>query len=100
MDPLIIFGIFLALSLNFVNGRNDAANSIATVVATRSLSPWRAVLLSSLCNILGPFIFSTAVATTIGTGIVYPDSLTPLSIIVAMGIAISLIVIATHIGLP
>ena len=100
MEPLIIFGVILALSLNFVNGRNDAANSIATVVATRSLSPWRAVLLSSLSNILGPFIFTTAVAATIATGIVYPDSLTPLSIIVAMGIAISLILVATHIGLP
>jgi PiT family inorganic phosphate transporter len=100
MEPLIIFGVILALSLNFVNGRNDAANSVATVVATRSLSPWRAVFLSSLCNMLGPFIFSTAVATTIGTGIVYPDSLTPLSIIVAMGVAISLIITATRIGLP
>jgi PiT family inorganic phosphate transporter len=100
MEPLIIFGVVLALSLNFVNGVNDAANSVATVVATRSLSPWNAVLLSSLFNMLGPFIFTTAVATTIGTGIVYPDSLTPLSIIVAMGIAISLIFGATRAGLP
>ena len=44
MEPLIIFGVILALFLNFVNGANDAAHSIATVVATRSLSPWRAVL--------------------------------------------------------
>ena len=100
MEPLIIFGVILALSLNFVNGVNDAAHSIATVVATRSLSPWRTVVLTSLSNMLGPFIFTTAVATTIGTGIVYPDSLTPLSIIVAMGIAIALIVTATRIGLP
>jgi len=100
MEPLIIFGVILALSLNFVNGVNDAAHSIATVVATRSLSPWRAVLLTSLCNALGPFIFTTAVATTIGTAIVHPGSLNPLSIIVAMGIAISLVFIATRAGLP
>lgn len=100
MEPLIIFGVILALSLNFVNGANDAAHSIATVVATRSLSPWRAVLLTSLCNMLGPFIFTTAVATTIGTAIVHPGSLNPVSIIVAMGIAISLVFIATRAGLP
>jgi len=100
MEPLIIFGVILALFLNFVNGANDAAHSIATVVATRSLSPWRAVLMTSLCNMLGPFIFTTAVATTIGTAIVHPGSLNPVSIIVAMGVAISLVFVATRAGLP
>jgi len=100
MEPLIIFGVVLALALNFVNGLNDAAHSIATVVATKSLSPWRAVLLTSLCNMLGPFIFTTAVATTIGTAIVHPGSLTPVSIIVAMGAAISLVFVATRSGIP
>ncbi|MDD1699186.1 MAG: inorganic phosphate transporter [Methanoregula sp.] len=100
MEPLIIFGVVLALALNFVNGLNDAAHSIATVVATKSLSPWRAVLLTSLCNMLGPFIFTTAVATTIGTAIVHPGSLTPISIIVAMGAAISLVFVATRSGIP
>jgi PiT family inorganic phosphate transporter len=100
MEPLIIFGVILALALNFVNGANDAATSIATVMATRSLSPWRAVLLSSICNMLGPFIFTTAVATTIGTAIVDLGSLTPLSIIVAIGVAISLVFVATRAGLP
>ncbi len=100
MEPLIIFGVILALCLNFVNGVNDAAHSIATVVATKSLTPWHAVLLTSLCNMLGPFIFTTAVATTIGTAIVYPGSLTPVSIIVAMGVAISLVFVATRGGIP
>mgnify|MGYP001274361147 CR=1 FL=1 len=100
MEPLIIFGVILALALNFVNGLNDAAHSIATVVATKSLSPWHAVLLTSLCNMGGPFIFTTAVATTIGTAIVHPDSLNPLSIIIAMGVAISLVFVATRFGLP
>ncbi|MGA2912174.1 MAG: inorganic phosphate transporter [Methanoregula sp.] len=100
MEPLIIFGVILALALNFVNGLNDAAHSIATVVATKSLSPWRAVLLTSLCNMLGPFIFTTAVATTIGTAIIHPGSLTPISIIIAMGTAISLVFVATRAGLP
>jgi inorganic phosphate transporter, PiT family len=100
MDPLIIFGVILALALNFVNGLNDAAHAIATVVATRSLSPWHSVILTSICNMLGPFIFTTAVATTIGTAIIYPGTLTPVSIIVAMGVAISLVFVATRAGLP
>jgi PiT family inorganic phosphate transporter len=100
MDPLIIFGVILALALNFVNGLNDAAHSIATVVVTKSLSPWRAVLLTSVCNMLGPFIFTTAVAATIGTAIIKSGSLTPVSIIVAMGTAISLVFVATRAGLP
>ncbi len=100
MEPLIIFGVILALALNFVNGLNDAAHSIATVVATKSLSPWRAVLLTSLCNMLGPFIFTTAVAATIGTAIVHPGSLNPVSIVVAMGVAISLVFVATRSGIP
>jgi PiT family inorganic phosphate transporter len=100
MDTLILFGIILALALNFVNGLNDASHSVATVVATKALSPWRAVLLTSICNILGPFIFTTAVATTIGTSIVHPGSLTPISIIVAMGTAIVLVFVATRTGIP
>jgi PiT family inorganic phosphate transporter len=100
MEPLIVFGVILALALNFVNGLNDAAHSIATVVATKSLSPWHAVLLTSLCNMAGPFIFTTAVATTIGTSIVHPDSLNPVSIVVAMGAAIALVFVATRSGIP
>lgn len=100
MEHLIIFGVILALALNFVNGLNDAAHSIATVVATKSLSPWNAVLLTSLCNMAGPFIFTTAVATTIGTAIVHPDSLNPVAIVVAMGTAIALVFVATRSGLP
>jgi inorganic phosphate transporter, PiT family len=100
MEPLILFGIILALGLAFVNGLNDAAHSIATVVATRALSPAKAVFLTAICNMLGPFIFTTAVAATIGTAIVTKSALTPASIIVAMAAAILLIFVATRIGIP
>src|SRR5512137_588961 len=100
MDVLIIFGIFLALLLNFVNGLNDASHSIATVVATRALSPLRASLSSALANFIGPFIFTTAVAATIGTELVIQDALTPLSIVIAMLSSITLVLFATYIGLP
>ncbi len=100
MDPLILFGITLALALNFVNGLNDASHSIATVVATKALSPLKATLATGICNMLGPFIFTTAVALTIGTEIIAPGSLTSLSIIIAMLVSITLVFVATRSGIP
>jgi PiT family inorganic phosphate transporter len=99
-EPLILFGIILALALNFVNGLNDASHSIATVVATKALSPAKAVFLTAFCNLVGPYLFTTAVAATIGTAIVSSDGLTPLSIVVAMGAAIILVFVATRSGIP
>lgn len=100
MDLLIITGIALALMLNFVNGVNDASHSIATVVETRALSPLKASVSSAIANFIGPFVFTTAVAATIGTALVVPGAMTPLSLVVAMLVSIMLILAATHIGLP
>jgi PiT family inorganic phosphate transporter len=100
LDPLILFGIILALALNFVNGLNDASHSIATVVATKALSPIKAVFYTAVCNMIGPFLFTTAVAATIGTAIVTRSGLTPLSIVVAMGASIALVFVATRAGIP
>ena len=100
MDLLIITGIALALMLNFVNGVNDASHSIATVVETRALSPLKASVSSAIANFIGPFVFTTAVAATIGTALVVPGAMTPLSLVVAMLVSIMLILTATHIGLP
>jgi PiT family inorganic phosphate transporter len=100
IEPLILFGIILALALNFVNGLNDASHSIATVVATKALSPAKAVLLTAVCNLAGPYLFTTAVAATIGTAIVIKDAMTPLSIVVAMSAAITLVFVATRSGIP
>jgi PiT family inorganic phosphate transporter len=100
MEPLILFGVVLALVLSFVNGLNDASHSIATVVATKALSPIKAVFATAICNVAGPFLFTTAVAATIGTAIVAKSGLTPLSIIVAMGTAIVLVFVATRAGIP
>lgn len=99
-EPIILFGIILALALNFVNGLNDASHSIATVVATKALTPAKAVLLTAICNLIGPYLFTTAVAATIGTAIVTQNALTPLSIVVAMGAAIVLVFVATRAGIP
>jgi len=100
MEPLILFGIILALALNFVNGLNDASHSIATVVATKALSPVKAVFATAICNLIGPFLFTTAVAATIGTAIISKSGLTELSIVVAIGTAIILVFVATRAGIP
>jgi PiT family inorganic phosphate transporter len=83
-----------------VNGLNDASHSIATVVETKALSPWKASMSSALANFIGPFIFTTAVAATIGTALVIQDALTPASLIIAMLTSIFLIFLATRIGFP
>jgi len=100
MDPVILFGVALALVMTFLNGLNDASHAIATVVATKAPSPAKAVLLTGICNMLGPFIFTTAVATTIGTGIITAAGLTPVSIIVATFVTTVLVSVATRAGIP
>src|SRR5258708_13321875 len=63
--------IFLTLAFEFSNGWHDAANSIATVVSTRVLTPFRAVLWAAFWNFVAAFVFGTAVANTIGHGMVH-----------------------------
>lgn len=70
----VIVIIVLALIYNFLNGANDSANSIATVIATKALTPLKALTLSSVFNLLGAFAF-TGVAKTIGKGIVSTTNL-------------------------
>ena len=65
-----------ALIFDFVNGFHDAANVIATIVASRTLTPIQAVVLASAANFVGYFTFGTAVAKMIGNGIVSLDSVT------------------------
>src|SRR5438046_7700261 len=64
--------VLVALAFDFVNGFHDAANSIATVVSTRVLSPSFAVVWAAFFNFVAAFIFTTAVAKTIAKGIVDP----------------------------
>lgn len=71
-SSLLILILSLILLAEFVNGATDAPNAIATVVSTRVLSPKKAVLLATLLNIVGSFS-GTAVAATIGKGIVKPE---------------------------
>ncbi|HEX3127460.1 MAG TPA: inorganic phosphate transporter [Thermoanaerobaculia bacterium] len=67
---LILFIILVALSFDFLNGFHDAANSIATVVSTRVLSPQKAVLWAAFFNFVAAFVLGTSVAKTIGKGMI------------------------------
>jgi len=67
---LVALIILLALLFDFINGMNDAANSIATVVSTRVLSPRVAVLWAAFFNVVAAFGFSLNVASTIGKGVI------------------------------
>ena len=66
---LLILIIVLGLAFDFINGFHDTANAIATSVATRVLSPGRAVLMAGVLNFVGA-LTGTAVATTVGKGII------------------------------
>ena len=70
MEPYLIFLILLALVFDFLNGFHDAANSIATVVSTRVLSPRYAVMWAAFFNFIAFLFYGTHVAGTIGTGII------------------------------
>ena len=74
MLNLIIFIIAVALIFDFLNGFHDAANSIATVVSTRVLSPSQAVLWAASFNFLAAFLFGTTVASTIAKDLVDPSA--------------------------
>ena len=73
---LLIVTVVTALIFDFLNGFHDAANSIATVVSTRVLSPRLAVLWAAVFNFLAAFLLGTAVAKTIGTGMIRLDIVT------------------------
>ncbi len=80
MADLVIFTVIVAILFDISNGWNDSANAIATVVSTRVLSPMAAVLLAAAMNIGGAFA-TTAVAKTIGKGVVDPSAI--VSVVVA-----------------
>jgi len=100
MIEIAIGAIIVALIFDFVNGFNDSANSVATVIGTRVLKPLHAVALSAAANFIGPFVFGVAVATTIAKGIVSPDEITVYMIIGGLAGAIAWSSLCTYFGLP
>jgi PiT family inorganic phosphate transporter len=94
------FVILVALAFDFTNGMHDAANSIATVVSTRVLSPRLAVVWAAFFNFVAFLIFGTAVAVTIGKGMIDVNSINETVILAALIGAISWNLITWYLGLP
>jgi inorganic phosphate transporter, PiT family len=98
--PLLIGLIVVALAFDFLNGLHDAANSIATVVATRVLKPGQAVALAAFFNFVAFLFFGVHVAATVGTGIVAADVVDPQVVFGALVGAISWNLITWYFGIP
>lgn len=74
MIELVLVVIFIALIFDFLNGFHDSANSIATIVSTQVLSPYKAVMFAAFWNFVAAFTLDVTVAKTIGSGIVHLES--------------------------
>jgi inorganic phosphate transporter, PiT family len=99
MDLTLILVVAIALFFDFTNGFHDTANSIATSVSTRALSPRLAVLSAAALNFIGAFFFFK-VAATVATGIVNPDAITLEIVLAGLVGAITWNLITWYIGLP
>ena len=96
---LLVVTIVMALAFAYSNGLNDAANALATVVSTRALTPIAAVAMGAAMNLLGA-LTGTAVAKTIGKGIVDPDFMTQTAVLAAIVAAVVWVITATRFGFP
>jgi PiT family inorganic phosphate transporter len=97
---LVVVIVIVALTFDFFNGFNDAANSIATVVATRVLTPLQAVVWAAFFNFVSAFTFGTGVAKTIGSGMVDLDLVTPYVILTGLVGSIFWVATTSFAGLP
>jgi len=96
----VIFIILIALAFDFTNGMHDAANSIATVVSTRVLTPRQAVVWAAFFNFVAFLIFGTGVAHTIGKGMIDISVVTPFVVFTALLGAIGWNIFTWYMGLP
>ena len=96
---LLLIVVLAAVVFDFINGFHDTANAIATVIATRVLAPWQAILMAAGLNFAGA-LTGTAVAKTIGTGLVDPESITQGAVLAALLGAISWNLLTWYYGIP
>jgi PiT family inorganic phosphate transporter len=97
---LVVIVVAVALLFDFVNGFHDAANAIATIVVTRTLTPAQAVLMAGIANFIGYFIFGTAVAKMIGKGVVHIEQVTLPLLLATLAGAVLWNILTWLLGLP
>jgi inorganic phosphate transporter, PiT family len=98
-EAFLVVGIVVALAFDFTNGFHDTANAVATSVSTRALTPRLAVLVASVANLAGAFV-TTAVAATVGKGIVATDLITTRAVVAGLLGAIAWNLLTWWFGLP
>ena len=98
-DVLLVVVIVVALVFDFTNGFHDTANAVATWIGTRAISPRKAVAIAALANLAGAFV-TTAVAKTVGKGIVDLELVTQQTVLAALVGAIVWNLTTSYLGLP
>ena len=78
MSPLVLLIVLVSLALlfDFLNGFHDSANVVATIISSRAMTPRAALFIAAVANFIGPLLFGTAVAKTIGKDVAAPESIT------------------------
>ncbi|MCL5027338.1 MAG: inorganic phosphate transporter [Chloroflexi bacterium] len=84
----------------YVNGLNDSANAVATLISTRAMAPRRALLMAAAGELIGPFAFGSAVAATMGNDLLKPEALTPAVLFAALLSAVAWGLLGWYLGLP
>jgi inorganic phosphate transporter, PiT family len=98
-DILVVVVVAIALGFDFTNGFHDTANAVATSISTHALSPRMAVAVASVANLVGAFV-TTAVASTVGSGIIDTNLATPQTVLAALFGAIAWNLATWWLGLP
>src|ERR1041385_3620720 len=100
LTPLVVIIIFIALAFDFLNGFHDSANSIATIVSTRVLTPRKAVMWAAFFNLVAAFLFDVHVAKSLGKGLVDLNAVNEYVIMSGLIGAIVWNLITWYFGLP
>ncbi len=100
MTPILISVIVLALAFDFLNGIHDSSNVVATMISSKAVSPRLALGMTSIANLVGPFIFGVAVAETLGNQVVLSEEISILVIITALSSAILWNLLTWYLGFP
>jgi PiT family inorganic phosphate transporter len=98
-DILVVVVVIIALGFDFTNGFHDTANAVATSISTRALSPRIAVLIAAVANLVGAFV-TTAVAKTVGSGVLETNLVTTKTVLAALFGAIAWNLATWWLGLP
>jgi PiT family inorganic phosphate transporter len=102
VNSIFLMGILVALALifDFLNGFHDSANVVATMISSRAMTPRAALIIASLANFAGPFLFGVAVAKTVGKEVAAPENITIIVVLAALVSASLWNIVTWFFGIP